>query len=77
MYELWTDEELTKLLRTLSEAFAKHLLEADHNGERLKYVSKYELRMVITEITKEMRRRGLLPRQAPARVLYVYQTGTP
>lgn len=77
MYELWETPALKTLLTELGEAFANPRLETEHNGVRVKYASKYELRLVIAEVTKELRARGELPRQAPARVLYTYKTGTP
>lgn len=77
MYELWETIDLKALLRKLGEAFGNARLEIEHNGERVRYASKYEIRMAAVEVTKELRRRGELPRQAPARVLYPYQTGTP
>lgn len=77
MYELWETDALKALLQKLGEAFANARLEIDHNGERVKYASKYEIRLAAAEVVKELRRRNELPRQAPARVLYTYQTGTP
>ena len=77
MYELWNIDDLKALLAALGRAFANPRLETEHNGERVKYASKYEIRLAATEITKELRRRGELPREEPARVLYTYKTGTP
>lgn len=83
MYELWTTEDLKGLLAALGRAFANPRLETEHNGERVKYSSKYEIRLAAAEIVKELRNRGELrleggeQRQAPARLLYTYKTGTP
>lgn len=76
MYEIWETVELKALLRRLGEAYANARLEIDHNGERVKYASKYEIKAAASEVTKELRRRGELPRD-PVRVLYHYQTGNP
>ena len=83
MYELWETPDLKALLAALGRAFANPRLETEHNGERVKYNSKYEIRLAAAEIVKELRRRGDLhtdsepQREAPARVLYTYKTGTP
>jgi len=77
MYELWTTDDLRTLLAALGRAFANPRLETEHNGERVKYASKYEIRLATAEVVKELRTRGELPREAPARVLYTYKTGTP
>lgn len=83
MYELWNTDDLKGLLAALGRAFANPRLETEHNGERVKYNSKYEIRMAAAEIVKELRNRGELrpeggeQREAPARVLYTYKTGTP
>ena len=83
MFELWETADLKSYLLKLGQAFAGGRVEIEHNGERVKYASKYEMKMAGTEISKELRRRGELARpgeeqaQAPARVLYTYQTGNP
>jgi hypothetical protein len=77
MYELWKVDDLKALLQKLGAAFAGTRLEIEHNGERVRYASKYELRMAAVEVAKELRRRGELPREKPARVLYTYKTGAP
>lgn len=77
MYELWETTALKALLAELGKAFANPRLETEHSGVRVKYASKYEIKLAAAEVTKELRARGELPRQTPARLLYTYKTGTP
>jgi hypothetical protein len=84
VYQLWTTENLKALLEALGRAFANPRLEMEHNGERVRYASKYEIRKAADEIVKELRVRGELAtdgenaaRQKPARMLYTYKTGNP
>jgi hypothetical protein len=72
------------MLQKLAASYASGRLEIEHNGERIRYVSKKDMKMVADEIANELRSRGALispetgeQPEKPNRVLYLYQSGNP
>jgi hypothetical protein len=83
MYVLWETADLKSVGLKLSKAMASGRLEIEHNGERVRYRSLREMRIISNDIQEELRTRGELKRDgeeqraAPTRVLYPYSTGNP